>query len=262
MTIAGPRRAFLAASMAIAACSNRIARGQEVTMAPITQNPSPTEKMQRVLKAWELAAELNYDYPVPAASPEMLAEAEQALGYRLPESTRVLYSVHDGGWYLGGNIVIERLFPDRENSIGLTAGSEQLREWGWTLPSELLVFGGDGSDGTYGLWIETTADRESIVVETIDVGDSFSVVGDDLASFLTGRSTFYLLMYTSDGFELAPALDVLDVPFELRDMDLGDEQYNAVARWANPHLPDADPNSYDRWWTPAQIREFVATREG
>jgi SMI1-KNR4 cell-wall len=261
MTIAGPRRAFLAASMAIAACSNRIARDQEATMAPITQNPSPAEKMQRVLKAWELAAELNYDYPVPAASPEMLAEAEQALGYRLPESTQVLYSVHDGGWYLGGNIVIERLFPDGENSIGLTAGTEQLREWGWTLPSELLVFGGDGSDGTYGLWMEKSADREPIVVETVDAGGSFAVVGDDLANFLVGRSAYYLLLY-ADYFNPTNALDTLEVPNELRGTDLDDEHYHAVWRWANPNLPDADPNSYDRWWTPAQIREFVATREG
>jgi hypothetical protein len=190
----------------------------------------------------------------------MLDEAEQALGYRLPESMRTLFLAHNGGWYLGGNIVIERLFPDAANSIGLTVGTEQLREWGWTLPSELLVFGGDGSDGTYGLWIETTADREPIVVETIDVGDSFSVVGDDLASFLTGRSAFYLLLYTSDGFELDPALDVLDVPLELRDMDLGDEQYDAVWRWANPNLPAVDRDSNDAWWTPDQMREFVATR--
>jgi hypothetical protein len=230
-------------------------------MEPKSRDPSAVEKIERVLRAWDLANELNYVYPVPSPTPEMIAQAEMELGYRLPESARALYSVHDGGWYLGGNIVIARLFPDGENSIGLTAGTEQLREWGWTLPPELLVFGGDGSDGTYGLWIETTADREPIVVETIDVGGSFAVVGDDLASFLVGRSAYYLLLY-ADYFDPTQALDTLEVPNELRGTDLDDEHYQAIWRWANPNLPDADPNSYDRWWTPAQIREFVATREG
>ena len=261
MTIAGPRRAFLAASMAIAACSNRIARGQEATMAPITQNPSPAEKMQRVLKAWELAAELNYDYPVPAASLDMLAEAEQSFGYRLPESMRRLYLAHNGGGYLGGNVGHWPLFPYEGNPLAITTGTAQLREWNWTLPSEMLVFGDDGSDGTYCLWMEKSADREPIVVETVDAGGSFAVVGDDLASFLIGRSAYYLLLY-ADYFDPTNALDTLEVPNELRGTDLDDEHYHAVWRWANPNIPDADPNSYDRWWTPAQIREFVATRKG
>jgi len=259
MTITGTRRALLAAGVAAAANPIRIAKGEGATVTPTTQDLSPTEKMQRVLKAWELAAELNNDYPVPAATPEMIAEAEQALGYTLPESMRAIYTVHDGGWYLGGNVVLRPLFPKEVDGLSVTSGTKQLRSWDWPLPDDVLIVGGDGSDGTYGLWIDDLAGREPIVVETVDAGELFAVVGDDLASFLVGRSAFYLLLY-SDYFDPERALDALELPSDLRRTDFDDEHYYAVSRWANPNLPNVDPESSDAWWTPDQVREFVANR--
>jgi hypothetical protein len=260
MTIAMTRRAVLATGLAAAAEPIRIARAEGATVTPTTKGLSPTEKMQRVLKAWELAAELNNDYPVRAASLEMIAEAEKQLGYSLSESMRALYLAHDGGWYLGGNIVLEPLFPKEEEGLSVTSGVGQLRAWDWPLPDDVLVVGGDGGDGTHGLWISDFAGREPIVVETVDAGESFAVVGDDLASFLVGRSAYYLLLY-SDYFDPERALDVLEVPNDLRRTDFDDEHYYAVRAWANPNLPDIDPESNDVWWTPDQVREFVANRE-
>jgi len=252
---------LLAAGMATAASPIRIAKGEGATVTPTTEGLSPTEKMQRVLKAWELSKELNYEYPIPAAPPEKLVEAERALGYRLPESMRTLYLTHDGSEYLGGNIGYWPLFPNERTELAITTGTQQLREWDWPLPPDVLVFGDDGSDSTHCLWIEEGSDREPIVVETVDAGEMFALAGDDLASFLVGRSAFYLLMYASDGFDLTAALNALEVPNELRGIDLDDELYHDVWRWANPNLPDMDPNSYDRWWTPDKVREYVANRE-
>lgn len=259
MTIAGSRRALLAAGMAAAAGPIRIAKGEGATVTPTTEGLSPTEKMQRVLKAWELAAELNYDYPVPAASPEMLAEAERVLGFSLPESMRTLYAVHDGGWYLGGNIVLESLFSHESEGLSVTTSTGQLQEWDWQLPEEMLVIGGDGSDGTYGLWIDGDANREPIVVETIDTGEALAVVGDDLASFLVGRSAYYLLLY-ADYFDPSRALDVLELPDSLRRTDLDDEHYIDVRRWANPNLPSFDWELTYDWWSAEQVRGFIANR--
>ena len=260
MTFAGTRRASLAAGLTAAAGPIRIARGEGATVTPTTEGISPTEKMQRVLKAWELSKELHYEYPVPAATSETLTEAERVLGYHLPESMRTLYLTHNGGGFLGGNVNHWPLFPFDENPLAITTGTAQLREWNWDLPPELLVIGDDGSDGTYGLWIDDPLSLEPIVLEVDGTGGAFAVVGDDLASFLVGRSAFYLLGYASNGLDLTATLDTLEVPSELRRMDLGDEQYHAVFRWANPNLPEIDPDSYDMWWTPEQMREYVTNR--
>src|SRR5687768_298135 len=95
--------------------------------------------------------------------------------------------------------------------------SEQLREWEWPIPPEMLVFGADGGDSVYGVWLAAGDTREPIVVECLEASD-LTIVGDDLASFLTSRTAYYLILFASDGYDLLPALDVLGIPEELRDL--------------------------------------------
>ena len=249
------RRALLAWNTAVAIA----ALGATRTIgAPMTPRPGlpPTEKMHLVLKAWDLARDLNYFYPVPPVPSDVIAQAEAALGYLLPESMRTLYMVHNGGGYLGGNVNQWPLLPTDDNPLAIMTGTQQLREWQWDLPPELLVFGDDGSDGTFGLWMDKRTQPEPFVVEVDGTGGAFAIVGDDLASFLLGRSAYYLMLY-SDYFDPDRALDVLEVPEYLRRNDFDDEHYYDIQRWANPGLPDVDPNSRDVWWTPQQIQEYL-----
>jgi hypothetical protein len=265
MPITATRRTLLAggATAALLAARNRRTENAEGTRL-LPTDPTPVEKMERVLQAWKIAHELNY--AESGASAGEIAEAELALGFALPDSMRTLYTSHDGGGYVGGNIQIESLLPHGEDTRSLVNLTQQLREWDWQLPPEILVFGGDGSDSAYGLWAADGMIHEPVVIEIGECFDPmcFTIVGDDLASFLTGRTAYYLLLYASDGFKVMLGLDVLEVPDKLLELDFdkqNDELYYGLIQWANPDLPDQMPDPYERPMTPAEINDFVANRD-
>lgn len=210
-----------------------------------------------VLLAWRLTEP--FHRPTAGATAEQFVEAERAVGRRLCDDLRSLYAASDGGEFLWGNLMLEPLFPptDDPTMLALTTASSQLRSSGWPIPESLLVFGSDGTDDLFGLWIPRDGRQRRWRV--VQIGAVFeqrcmAVVGDDLASFLRGWTAYYLLLHR-DEMDTREALLTLGVPADLRSLagDGTEEEFFAVLRWASAGLPDPEPDPYERGLAPEDL---------
>lgn len=147
---------------------------------------------------------------------------------------------------------------------------------GASLPGELVVFGSDGSDGLFGLWLPKgrSPDAQVPILEIGEGGEGFALAGTDIVSFLMARTAQYLLVLEAD----TGALDALAFPLELRarweqmeaqlragadsgDPELlqADTRFAAdVVAWADPDLPDYSPDPYQRTSVERLRREYGA----
>ena len=58
---------------------------------------------------------------------------------------RALYEISDGGSYLNGNLMLNKL-RGSSSFEGVATLTEDVRDAGTPIPSELVIFGSDGSD--------------------------------------------------------------------------------------------------------------------
>jgi SMI1/KNR4 family protein SUKH-1 len=280
MSSATTRRALLAAGLAAAASPIRIARAEGAFVPPTTEGMSPTEKLQRVLRALELFGIERPDAKdLPGATNEELAEAERLLGFPLPATMRQFYGAHNGS-QIWGFWPLQQL--DQSELPSVVTGTEQYRQWRYPVPQELFLFGDSGSESAYGLWI-TEVDRgtEPVVVEMGDDEEPcLTIVGDDLASFLLGRMAIYFVIDPPYEYDAASVVEILGVPQELRHFErkvvdktvdrLGnpidiiyvdeEEAHRSLVRWANPSMPHPAIFGYEFLMTVDEINEFVASR--
>ena len=274
------RRGLLAGSALAPLLSARDHHPSNAQGAPLSlTEPTPTEKMQRVLDAWELSGEQMG--LAPGVSGDEISEAERTLGWTLPDTMRMLYERGNGYFSSFGVTNLWSLRSDDPEGLSLVTGSDLYRAWEWPIPEELVLFGDSGAEEAYGLWMPDTSTGEPVIVELGECFDPacLAIVGDDLASFLLGRSADWFLLVLSDFYDTAPMLDVLGVPAELRVFEkrvvgtapdiygqpidivhIDDEVTHRLFRWANPGLPDPLPDSYEHSMTPAEINAFVASR--
>jgi hypothetical protein len=103
----------------------------------------------RLLACWRRTEDL-HTLPLPASADE-IAAAEAELNLALPDLLRQIYLFSKGPWLFGGCLNLDVL--RNPEGLGLTTSSRLLREWEWPIPEEILVFGGDGSEEVYGLWL-------------------------------------------------------------------------------------------------------------
>jgi SMI1 / KNR4 family (SUKH-1) len=200
--------------------------------------------LEALVEAWRLSSELHE--LAAGASEAELASAEAELGRSLPEAARALYRLTDGASLLRRNL---NVYPLRAAEFGLVAASGWLRSVEWTIPEELVVFGDNGSDDSFGLWLPRgrREDDPAPVIQIAEVGEGFAVAGTSLLPFLTGWSAYYLLLLDSD----RSALSALDVPQRLWDAEPSDELFG----WADPDLPDPAPDPYGRPVAVSVLRE-------
>jgi hypothetical protein len=167
----------------------------------------------------------------------------------------------NGGASLQGNLMLYPLLPPGAGeTLALTTAAGLLRSPGWFVPDDLVVFGGDGSDDLFGLWLPADGYARHLVVQIAEVFDDapLAVVGTDLAGFLRAWTAFYVLAAGSfDG--AATALDVLGVPPALRPAgeSASEDALHALLAWASPGLPDSRPDAYVRGLTPEQVRALA-----
>ena len=213
-----------------------------------------------VLRAWELSASLHQ--PLPAASAEDVTQAERRLDRRLPAAFKQLYASAAGGSFLHGNLVLAPPLTraGEDDGMSLATGSALLREAGRPIPHGLVTFGGNGADDHFGVWLPGDREARALIVQIGEVFEdaSFAVIGDDLASFLTGWSAYYLLLY-GDEADVGPSLDALGVPAQLRvqSSDLGDDDLDGLLAWASPDLPDVHPDAYERGITADELAKIA-----
>jgi len=214
-------------------------------------------KLAKVLEAWDLSAALQKHEP--PASPDDIEQAQRLIGRRLPSSAVELYRAVGGGSFVGGNLMLAPLLPPPGDDEGwaLTTLSDLLRSWDWPVPNEMVIFGDNGGEESFGLWLPANGDGARPLV--VEIGEVFedaclTVVGDDLPSFLLGWTAFYLLS-AQDRFETREAVGALGLPHDLRSLEGGgtDEELSTLLRWASPGLPDPRPDAYRRGLTAAQV---------
>lgn len=215
------------------------------------------DELQSILDAWKLSSSLHEFHD--GASTHEIEALEQQLGFSLPAVFADLYRFSNGLGALGGNLCVHRL-TCRNEGAGLATASDALREWGWPIPPELVVFGGNGADALFGIWLtDQTAASERCPV--ICLGESFepacmAVFGTSLERFLKYWSAYYVMV--EDG--PTEALDLLKVPLELRCADPDNDTFAALAAWADPELPRIPPDPYEAPMTADDLRKLYGAR--
>ena len=214
---------------------------------PVTSVP----ELEPVIEAWARSAKLHELNP--PASADDLAVVERLLGRKFPPAFHALYEMSNGGSYLNGNVMLDRLRGGGSYASVATL-SNDIRHAGARLPPEIVVFGGDGSDALFGLWLRKgrTARSPAPVIELDISGEPYALVGTDLARFLKGRTAFHLSLSEAD----PSALDALDVPENLRVSadEVDDDLFYALRRWADPDLPDPRADPYERPTSAEELR--------
>jgi hypothetical protein len=211
--------------------------------------------LDAIVRSWELSGSSELE---PGASYDALQEAQRKLGRTFPLEFAALYRRFNGGGVVGGNIIF---YPLDGEDPSVVQSSGRMRTYDWPIPDELLVFASDGSDDLFGLWLPKTGARINPVIEVGQNGDDggFSIHATSFFGFLRGRTAYYLLLQDDEipRRTLSRALDAIGVPSALRTPgdDLGEEEYDALLRWANPGLPET-PLS-DACLTADDISRFV-----
>lgn len=202
------------------------------------------DALDTVLDAWRLSYAL-HTMGDPLDEDGLLA-AEARLGRDLPTDLRRVYEFSDGFDGFDGNINIER-------ALVAADFAEDLRDSGWDIAPELLVFGGDGSDEHWALWYPDGAspDDPTPVIEIGEIfdGGGLALLGSSLPRFLRMISGFHLA-----GRDNPAASDAIGLPQALRrDQD----RLAPLVAWADPALPFPEPDPYVQRLTRADIARLV-----
>jgi hypothetical protein len=146
--------------------------------------------LARVLTSWRLSGCCNLGRGATALE---LKQAEKKLGCKFPAEVADLYRQCNGADILGGNLVID---PLDGKTLSLVQSGDFLRKAEWPIPEDALVFGGDGGDELYALWLPRDRVERPIVIEvgSIFQPGSFSIVGTSLPRFLRSRTAYYLFL--------------------------------------------------------------------
>jgi hypothetical protein len=99
-----------------------------------------------VIEAWARSAEF-HELETPASENDV-SVVEELLGRTFSAEFRALYEVSNGGHYVEGNLMLDRLRGGGSYESVATF-SDEIREAGVPLPPEIVVFGGDGSDALF-----------------------------------------------------------------------------------------------------------------
>lgn len=196
--------------------------------------------LECVLRAWSAsngAVECN----APAKQLDIEA-AERSLGRGLPDIMRQFYRRTDGADVCEGNLWLYPLASDGGVS-SVSDCTRRLREWEWTIPEEVILFGSDGSESSFGIWCPVDQELTRYPVVEIAATDGLAMVGSSLTRFLIGR-TICLLLMCADRFDVDEALRILGVPGEIIATERYDPDWANVVGWADPTLPDPDPDPY------------------
>jgi hypothetical protein len=84
---------------------------------------------------------------------------------------------------------VPRIHPvssDDDDDLTLANASDRLRSWEWPVPDEMVIFGSNGQDSSFGVWVPRDGGARPIVVEIGEIFEDacLAVVGDDLEFFM------------------------------------------------------------------------------
>jgi hypothetical protein len=200
--------------------------------------PADCPSLRPLRDAWALSADLHY--PITQTGPGEIEAAEQILDRRLPPELRCLYEIGNGLGLLQGNLVIEPLMT-QNGGFGLVRdgapGSDWYRSTGWSVPPELLIIGGNGSDAMFGMWApKVPREVMSSPVVAFDMDpriESLTIMGTSLTRFLTYWSAYYVVLLEGP----RAAFEALGAPPDWFDREPDDPLMADLEGWADPRLP-------------------------
>lgn len=208
-----------------------------------------------IVDAWARSSEF-HELNAPATEDD-LAAVEELLGRAFPPAFRALFEVSDGASYLQGNLMVERLLGG-SNFESVATTSDDVREAGAPLPDEVVVFGGDGSEAGFGIWLPRGRIGAAVpVVEIGEGGGGLALVGTDLPPFLRGWTAYYLVLIEAD----PTALEALSLPHDLRipAEEADDALFAALRKWADPSLPNHDADPYKSPTSVGELRRLYGS---
>lgn len=216
--------------------------------------------IKSIIQFWELNELIIQSQP--GASEKLIEQAESELNVVFPEELKNLYRYADGISLLpDGSLNFYSLFPDNEK-MGVTHASNKLREWGWVIPEEVIVFGDNGGDEQYGIWIPK-GKVPSRTYPVIEIGENFSpknmaIVGTSFDIFL--KTITFLRIGLIDNLTDKKLLDQFVLPSTSKDLFKQDEIFvNQVYKQMDPKLPDYDPDPYARPLDQHDVRAWLST---
>lgn len=211
-----------------------------------------------LIKCWSLSK--SHHRWSPGASDKQISKAEDSLKVRLPKVLRAIYELSNGFSLVGGNInfyVLES--TDDTDEFTLVNLTSKMREWNCSIPEELLLFGDDGGESQFGLWIserERNMDDCPVIELSIENG-AMAIAGTGLCCFLKGRTAYHL-----QAEDAAESLDALGLPEALHSENPDDGVFSRIIKWADPSIPDPLPDPYERGVTADQLRDRFSSPKG
>ena len=202
---------------------------------------SSVSLFEKLTKCWQQCMSLHE--LSPGASEQDIRDAEMKIGRSLTREFHTLFSYSNGISLMGGNI---QIYPLDGDEFSIVRASDAHRNWDWPIPDEVVVIGGNGQDEIYGLWAPKDEEAPPVIVEigAIFEPGTMSIVGSSLFPFLLGQSAYYVQVWCEDRKPLTQALDILEVPPNLRTDNPDDDLMTAVIDWADPNRPDTPFDAY------------------
>lgn len=233
----------------------------------------PALNLETLFKVWRETGQ-EHDFRPPAQEVD-LAAAEARLGFKLPEPFRQLYGFSNGLSLNAGNFTMHALIESDELG-SLVSMSDQLREWEWPVPAEVLAFGANGSGEPYGLWIGPH-DAERFPEPIVQIGEIFEpgcmgLWAPSLRALLLEETVCGLVLknhqsVVAERFGLAldslPDEAMVDAMVEYRDPTgpefvEGARRFRLIENWAAPDLDPAYQDPYKARLDAAALAKLLA----
>jgi hypothetical protein len=223
------------------------------------------EQVDRIARIARVLPMIAEDGQLGAPESDGVLDAlEAANGRPLPPEVRAVYRVVGGGTsLLGGCLNLEPLLDDE---FAVATHADQLREWDWSIPDEVVVFGGDGGGQVFGLWVPAGGALRHPVLR-LDCGDEdgpiMGVVAQDLPAFLAAEIASQVFPWADDvGEEAQEALGLPPelvgdpddrIPAEVGAYEAEHYSVDPLLRWASPEVPEVAYDIYRARTTVADV---------
>lgn len=205
-------------------------------------------ELEPLIRSWHLSRD-HHEW-APGATDQQIEQAERAVNKRFPRALRAVYEISNGIGLVGGNLNFDPLVSSRGHSLADLA--KMLRQGSRKAPDELLLFGNDGSESIFGLWLpgQSTELKDCPVIELGEDQCGMAIAGTSLCRFLRWRTGYYLLLEEAN----PKSLDALGLPVDLRVDEFDDDHLARLIHWADPEILDPNPDPYKRPVTIEELR--------
>ena len=178
-----------------------------------------------------------------------------------------IYTVSDGFELFGGSLTLYPLGSSSSRVALVVDGTPYgtfLRIHGWSVPDELIVFGDNGAEVLFGMWLPlnrsaTARCEDAPVISIAELGAGLALAATSMRSFLSLWTAYYLLQHRGL-VDTMTALNYLDLPPRFQHREATDDLVAELTAWADPSLPDCGSDPYRRPVSLERLHELLDSR--